>query len=68
MMIFDKYSPHLGDINDNGHDLISAALTSIPHETLPEFYNHVINLQNTIISSLPGLCCPSNNMPHESLQ
>eukprot|EP00978_Attheya_sp_CCMP212_P033741 scaffold137740_cov50-Attheya_sp.AAC.2 len=56
-----KSSPHLGGMNDNVHDLISA-LTIIPHEMLPEFYNHVLNLQNTIIysqASVPPTCLMS---------
>jgi len=45
--ILRKLSPHLGGQNHNVHDLISA-LTIKNHETLPEFYNRALNLNNTI--------------------
>eukprot|EP00978_Attheya_sp_CCMP212_P001947 scaffold4051_cov52-Attheya_sp.AAC.1 len=48
--ILHKSAPHLGGKNENVQDLFSA-LSIFLHETLPEFYNHALNLQNTIIYS-----------------
>eukprot|EP00978_Attheya_sp_CCMP212_P003567 scaffold7481_cov42-Attheya_sp.AAC.1 len=48
--ILCKSEPHLGDKNENVHDLVST-LSIFPNETLPEFYNRALNLQNTIIYS-----------------
>eukprot|EP00978_Attheya_sp_CCMP212_P004292 scaffold9389_cov63-Attheya_sp.AAC.5 len=47
--ILCKSAPHLGGKNENVHDLV-LALSIFPNETLPEFYNHALNLQNTILS------------------
>eukprot|EP00978_Attheya_sp_CCMP212_P014911 scaffold38284_cov27-Attheya_sp.AAC.1 len=49
--ILRKSAPHLGGKNENVHDLISAALSIFLNETLPEFYNRALNLQNTIVYS-----------------
>ena len=48
--ILRKLAPHLGGTNSNVHDLISA-LSIIPGESLPEFYNRALDLQNTIVYS-----------------
>jgi hypothetical protein len=48
--ILRKLSPHLGGTNINVHDQISALLV-IPGESLPEFYNQALDLQNMIIYS-----------------
>jgi hypothetical protein len=48
--ILRKSAPHLGGKNENVHDLVSA-LSIFPNETLPEFYNRALNLQNTIVYS-----------------
>ena len=48
--ILRKLSPHLGGTNINVHDQISA-LSIIPGESLPEFYNRALDLQNTIVYS-----------------
>eukprot|EP00978_Attheya_sp_CCMP212_P044708 scaffold319368_cov33-Attheya_sp.AAC.1 len=48
--ILRKSAPHLGGKNENVHDLVSA-LSIFPNETLPEFYNRALDLQNTIVYS-----------------
>jgi hypothetical protein len=50
--ILHRSAPHLGGKSENVHDIISA-LFIFPNETLPEFYNHALNLQklNTVIYS-----------------
>jgi hypothetical protein len=48
--ILKKLAPHLGGTYSNIYDIISA-LSIIPGESLPKFYNHALDLQNTTLYS-----------------